>query len=68
MAAAPPDEPRLRGIGPRAPVALRLLRRVFALIGRLLGFRLELVGAEHLPRDGAGPPGRRLDRGRAART
>ena len=32
----------------------------------LLGFRLELVGAEHLPRDGDGPPGRRLDRGRAA--
>jgi 1-acyl-sn-glycerol-3-phosphate acyltransferase len=44
-------------MGPHAPVALRLLRRLFGVIGRgFLGFRLELVGAESLPRDGAGRP------------
>lgn len=54
MAAATPSTSGLHGVGPRAPVALRILRRVFGLVSRLLGFRLELVGAEHLPRDGAG--------------
>ncbi|MET1232802.1 MAG: lysophospholipid acyltransferase family protein [Candidatus Limnocylindrales bacterium] len=47
----------IRGIGPGAPVALRLLRRTFGLIGRgLLGFHLELSGEEHLPRDRDGRP------------
>lgn len=50
----PAGEPRL---GPGAPVALRLLRAAFGVIGRgLLGFRLELVGADHLPRDADGRP------------
>lgn len=41
-----------RRLGPRAPVALKLLRGIFGLVGRcLLGFKLELVGVEHLPRD-----------------
>ena len=39
------------GLGPRAPIALKLLRGAFGLIGRgVLGFKLELIGAEHLPR------------------
>ena len=57
------------GLGPRAPVALKLLRVVFGLVGRgLLGFKLELVGAEHLPRDRRRPADRWLDRGRGCRT
>jgi 1-acyl-sn-glycerol-3-phosphate acyltransferase len=43
------------GLGPKAPLALRLLRRTFGIIARgLLGLRMDLVGAEHLPRDAAG--------------
>jgi 1-acyl-sn-glycerol-3-phosphate acyltransferase len=57
MAAAQVGPGRLHGIGPGAPGALRFLRRAFRFIGQvLLGFRLELVGAEHLPRDGEGRP------------
>lgn len=38
---------------PRAPRSLRLLRRLIAFAGRrVLRFKLELVGAENLPRDG----------------
>lgn len=45
------------GLGPRAPVALKLLREAFGLVGRgVLGFKLELVGAEHLPRDAEDRP------------
>jgi 1-acyl-sn-glycerol-3-phosphate acyltransferase len=41
--------------GPGADLAWRLLRQAFGIIGRVgLGFRLELVGAEHLPRDASG--------------
>ena len=55
MARSPGAAPLLRGLGPGAPLAVRLLRRAFALVGRhLLGLRLELIGAEHLPRDAAG--------------
>ncbi|HVQ22359.1 MAG TPA: lysophospholipid acyltransferase family protein [Candidatus Saccharimonadia bacterium] len=50
-------QPDGRRLGPRAPVALKLLRAAFGLVGRgLLGFRLELVGAEHLPRDDGDQP------------
>lgn len=36
---------------PRAPLLIRLLRRLFGWIGRrLLGFRFEVMGAENLPR------------------
>ncbi|HEY8199146.1 MAG TPA: lysophospholipid acyltransferase family protein [Candidatus Limnocylindrales bacterium] len=50
-------DPNARGLGPRAPVALKLLRGIFGLLGRgLLGFKLELVGAEHLPRDSDDQP------------
>ena len=41
---------------PRAPVAWRVVRGACRLVGRGLGFRLELVGAEHLPRDAFGRP------------
>jgi len=52
-------EERLGGLigaaSPRAPAAMRFLRRLFGFVGRrLLGFRLELVGAENLPRDAEG--------------
>jgi 1-acyl-sn-glycerol-3-phosphate acyltransferase len=51
------DPTTIRGIGPRAPVALRLLRRIFGFIGRsLLGFHLELSGQANLPRDRDGRP------------
>jgi 1-acyl-sn-glycerol-3-phosphate acyltransferase len=55
MAVVPRDRSSTHGLGPRAPIALRLLRTGFGVIGRgLLGFRLELVGVEHLPRDRSG--------------
>jgi 1-acyl-sn-glycerol-3-phosphate acyltransferase len=57
MTAARVEPGPLRGVGPGAPGALRLLRRAFGFVGRvILGFRLELVGAEHLPRDREGRP------------
>ena len=57
MGVARLDAPALHGLGPGAPVSLRLLRTAFGLVGRgLFGFRLELVGAEHLPRDRDGHP------------
>jgi 1-acyl-sn-glycerol-3-phosphate acyltransferase len=57
MGATRAEPSALRGLGPRAPIALRLLRLVFHIIGRgLFGFRLELVGEELLPRDRDGRP------------
>ncbi len=51
------DPTALHGIGPKAPVALRLLRGVFGVVGRnVLAFRLELSGQENLPRDEQGRP------------
>jgi 1-acyl-sn-glycerol-3-phosphate acyltransferase len=42
---------------PVGDLAWRVLRLAFGLVGRYgLGFRLELLGAEHLPRDEAGRP------------
>ena len=45
--------PRARSAGAGRPEPPA---RAFGLVGRLLGFRLELVGAEHLPRDSEGRP------------
>jgi 1-acyl-sn-glycerol-3-phosphate acyltransferase len=43
--------------GPYLPLALRLARQIFRAIAHWpLGWRLELVGIEHLPRDAAGRP------------
>jgi 1-acyl-sn-glycerol-3-phosphate acyltransferase len=50
---------RQRGLlgppSPRAPWLYRLLLRLIRIVGRgVLGFRLELRGGEHLPRDASG--------------
>ncbi|MGH2407951.1 MAG: lysophospholipid acyltransferase family protein [Candidatus Limnocylindrales bacterium] len=52
-----------RSVGPigdvsaRTPLPVRALRRLFGFVGRrVLGFRLELAGAENVPRDGDGRP------------
>jgi 1-acyl-sn-glycerol-3-phosphate acyltransferase len=52
---------RQRGLlgppSPGAPWLYRLLLRLIRIVGRgLLGFRLELRGGEHLPRDASGRP------------
>jgi len=52
---------RQRGLlgppSPRAPGLYRLLLRLIRIVGRgVLGLRLELRGAEHLPRDASGRP------------
>ena len=44
-------------VSARTPVAVRGLRTVFGFLGRrVLGFRLELIGAENLPRGADGGP------------
>lgn len=52
--------PRPRGLvgtaSPRAPLLYRALLHVLHVSARLLGFRLELQGSEHLPRTSAGAP------------
>jgi 1-acyl-sn-glycerol-3-phosphate acyltransferase len=57
----PPGTPELPAglvgsASPRPGVAYRLLRRLFAAVGWLLRFRLEVEGLEHLPRTADGRP------------
>lgn len=59
--ASPPGEPELApGLlgtaSPRPGMTYRLLRAIWRGAARLMGARLELEGAEHLPRDARGRP------------